>query len=66
MTRREAVKEFAFGAGVIAILVSMTYTGVAWSVFRWRNPTANDMSFYRDWWSVVTWKRIEGYQIGGR
>jgi hypothetical protein len=38
------------------------YMWVAWIVFSWRNPTANEMSFVRDFPSVVTFQKLDKYQ----
>lgn len=41
----------------------MVYAGVAFTVFQWRNPLANKMSFYRDFGSVMRFEKLPGYQM---
>ena len=40
----------------------LLYVLTAWLVFQWRNPTANEMSFFRDFTDVVTWRTPDRYQ----
>lgn len=44
-------------------LLCMAYAGIAFTVFQWRNPLANTMSFYRDFGSVMRFERLPGYQV---
>ena len=46
---------------VILIAVILSY-GFAAQVFMWRNPTANGMSFVRDFESIVLFKKLDKYQ----
>lgn len=46
----------------VAFLACSLYMGIAWGVFQWRNPKANQMSYFRDFVSVVTWRRVPNYQ----
>lgn len=46
----------------IALFAVLLYVGIAWAVFQWINPTSNEMSFYRHFWSVVTLEKLEKYQ----
>jgi hypothetical protein len=46
----------------IALCAVFLYVGIAWAAFQWRNPTSNQMSFYRDFWSVITWEQMDKYQ----
>lgn len=41
---------------------AILYQGIAWQVFQWRNPTANEMSFYRNFIDVATWRKLPEYQ----
>jgi len=45
--------------GVLAV---MLYIAAAWMTFQYRNPKANQMSFYRDFRAVITWQTLETYQ----
>jgi len=48
---------------VMALLViGALYMSVAWPVFQWRNPLSNEMSFFRNFGDVVTWKKLPEYQ----
>jgi hypothetical protein len=40
----------------------LLYTWVAWTVFSWRNPIANEMSFFRDFGSVMMFEKLDKYQ----
>lgn len=40
----------------------MIYAGVAFTVFQWRNPTANRLSFYRDFSAVMRFEKLAKYQ----
>lgn len=44
-------------------LLCMAYAGIAFTVFQWRNPLANKMSFYRDFGSVMRFEKLSGYQM---
>jgi hypothetical protein len=46
----------------LLFLTVMLYVGIASTVFQWRNPTANQMSFWRDFSSVMTFKKLDKYQ----
>jgi hypothetical protein len=35
---------------------------INWGIFQWRNPLANEMSFFRDFKEVITFKKMEKYQ----
>jgi hypothetical protein len=41
---------------------ALLYLVSAWLVFQWRNPKANQMSFFRDFKAVVMWQKLERYQ----
>ena len=61
--RRAALAAVA-GVAVAAII----WMSVAWPVFQWRNPIANNMSFFRDFGAVVTLQKLDKYQpheVGG-
>jgi len=48
---------------VMALVISaLLYQTVAWGVFQWRNPLSNEMSFYRNFLDVATWKKLPEYQ----
>ena len=38
------------------------YPGIAWMTFQWRNPTANTMSFWRDFGAVMRFEKLDAYQ----
>lgn len=60
-TRSEVIDNaITFGSLLIGALI--LYVAVAWPSFQWRNPKANQMSFYRDFTSVMTWRRLPEYQ----
>jgi len=40
----------------------MLYQAIAWTAFQWRNPLSNEMSFYRNFLDVITWKKLPEYQ----
>lgn len=44
------------------LIAALVYVALANAVFMWRNPTANSMSFYRDFVPIVTWQKMDGYQ----
>lgn len=46
---------------VIARLMILFY-GMACFVFEWRNPTANKLATMREFYSVVTFKKLDKYQ----
>jgi hypothetical protein len=41
---------------------AMIYGGIAFTVFQWRNPTANKMSFWRDFGAVMKYEKLAKYQ----
>ena len=49
----------ALGGVAVAAIIWMS---VAWPVFQWRNPIANNMSFFRDFSAVVTLQKLDRYQ----
>jgi hypothetical protein len=42
---------------------AVLYVSFAFTVFQWRNPTSNSMSFFRDFGSVAMFKKLPQYQI---
>jgi uncharacterized membrane protein len=56
--RNEVVSTFLLG---LAVAIGL-YTGVAWFVFEWRNPLCNETAFYRNFTSVMSFKRLPQYQ----
>ncbi len=46
-----------------ALMAGLLYLLIAWTIFQWRNPTANEMSFLRDFPSVVLFKKLPEYQV---
>ena len=46
---------------VVAVLL-VGYLVASWMVFQYRNPKANEMSFYRDFIEVITWQQMGKYQ----
>lgn len=54
---------------VVALCVVLPlnlYLGIASAVFRWRNPTANRMTVIREFRSVLTFQKLDVYQVKGR
>ena len=49
--------------GLWLLVIVAIYVWGAWGVFCWRNPTANEMSFFRDFSHVVTLSKLEKYQV---
>lgn len=47
---------------VSALYLFMAYAGIAFTVFQWRNPTANRLSFYRDFSAVIRFEKLAKYQ----
>ena len=45
-----------------AILVGMFYSVVAFTVFQWRNPKANQMTYYSEFGNVLTFQKLDRYQ----
>jgi hypothetical protein len=48
--------------GIVILLLPIIYLQIALSVFLYRNPTANQMSLFRDFVEVVTWETLDKYQ----
>ena len=46
--------------GLLVLL--MFYSAIAFPVFQWRNPKANDMTYYTEFGNVITFQRMEKYQ----
>ncbi len=40
----------------------LLYSAIAFPVFQWRNPKANEMTFYSEFGNVITFQRMEKYQ----
>lgn len=40
----------------------LIYSGIAFPMFQWRNPKANEMAFYTEFGSVITFQQMEKYQ----
>ena len=40
----------------------LLYTVISWVAFAWRNPTANEMAFFRDHGAVIMWEKLDRYQ----
>lgn len=43
-------------------IAALIYMLAAWAAFQWRNPKSNEMSFYRHFWSVMTWQKLPEYE----
>ncbi len=53
----------SFGCFINTIsIVVIVYLMINWGIFQWRNPLANEMSFFRDFKEVITFKKMEKYQ----
>jgi len=49
-------------ACLIGILFSlMFYSAIAFPVFQWRNPKANEMTYYTEFGNVITFQRMKKY-----
>lgn len=48
--------------GLVLLSLAFGYVYLAWMTFQWANPKANEMSFFRDFMSVMTWQVMEEYQ----
>lgn len=44
------------------VLLGFGYSVIAWPVFQWRNPKANNMTYYSEFLNVLKFKRMEKYQ----
>lgn len=44
------------------VMVLSMYATFAFSVFQFRNPTANNMSFWRDFAAVMSFQKLDKYQ----
>lgn len=56
------IVDFIGSAIVSGSVAFFLYMAAAWAVFQWRNPTANEMSVFRDFGAVVKWQKLERYQ----
>jgi hypothetical protein len=43
-------------------LIAIPYIAIAGIAWEWRNPTANKMTFWTEFPSVVTFKKLPKYQ----
>ena len=55
MTRSQFIYRVGFAVAAIYMLAS-------WAAFQWRNPTANGLSFFREFREVATWEKLPKYQ----
>ncbi len=67
MTQRRTFSQTQVSSGwmafaAIALWILFAYAGAAFMVFQYRNPLANQMSFYRDFGSVMTLEKLDKYQ----
>lgn len=44
------------------IILASGYHSLAFMVWQWRNPKANEMTFYTHYVDVVTWKKLPEFQ----
>jgi hypothetical protein len=58
MTRKLMAIWFTY----VVFLTFVTYMNVAYFIFQWRNPKANEISFYRNFVDVVSFRKLEQYQ----
>lgn len=54
---KKVVKIFSY-----IFFTTLAYLLVAFWVFQWRNPKANEMTFYSELFGVITWQKMEKYQ----
>lgn len=47
---------------LVFIYAVIFYLAISSATFQWRNPLANQMSFFRDFKSVVKFEKLEKYQ----
>ena len=48
---------------VVSIIAGyLLYAVISWVAFAYRNPTANEMAFFRDHGAVITWEKLPRYQ----
>lgn len=47
---------------MLITLITVIYLSIAFAVFQWKNPLSNEMSFYRDFKSVITMQKLDKYQ----
>lgn len=59
--RKQLIELFVWSACVV-IPLGLLYLAVAANVWAWRNPKANQMTVWREFGSVVTFKKLEKYQ----
>ena len=43
----------------VVLIIVLLYIDFAWVIFQWRNPTRDEIDLYRDFWNVVTLKKLE-------
>ncbi len=56
------LKSYLAAALIVAGVAFGVYTEIAWTTFRWRNPTANSLSYWRDFGAVHRFERVDAYQ----
>ena len=47
---------------LLAVFLLHIYLGVAFTVFRWCNPTANDFACWRELPAALRFQKLERYQ----
>ena len=61
--RMKNFRERLFIVGlIVGIIIPPLYIKTAWSVFQWRNPKANQMTFYRELPAVLAFRKLDKYQ----
>jgi hypothetical protein len=48
---------------MVMIYTVSAYGGVAFTVFQWRNPLANKMTFWTEFVAVMRYEKLDRYQV---
>ena len=56
------MKKHAYIIFLTIAILFIFYVVISWAAFQLRNPIANEMQFYRHFWSVVTWEKLDKFQ----
>lgn len=61
-TKHPRLALLAAACAMVLLALLMLYSAIAFPVFQWRNPKANDMTFYTEFGNAITFQRMEKYQ----
>jgi len=56
------VKDYIQSGLMVIVMLFLIYMAIARLTFQYRNPLANEMSLYRNFSDVMTWKKLPEYQ----